>query len=77
MTTFEQVIREFHQRRIEKEIYADQIKEDRLRHLQELAQIADCELKQRRRRSKKAVWGFFKIAWPQCLIPCLFWPAWR
>jgi hypothetical protein len=55
MTTFEQVIREFHQRRVEKEIYADQIKEDRLRNLQELAQIADCELKQRRRRSKKVV----------------------
>lgn len=55
MTNFEAVIREFQRRRIEKEIYADQVKADRLRELMELASLADEELKQRRRRRKLKV----------------------
>lgn len=55
MTNFEQVIREFQKKRVEKEIHADQIKEDRMRELMELASVADCEMKQRRRRRKKVV----------------------
>lgn len=52
VTSFEAVIREFQQRRIEKEIHADQVKADRLRELMELASVADGELRQRRRRRK-------------------------
>ena len=52
MTQFEDVIREFQKRRIEKEIYADQVREERFRELLELASDADQQLRQRRRRRK-------------------------
>lgn len=50
MTTFDDVIREFHKKRLEREIYAVQVRQERTRQLQEMASLADTELRQRRRR---------------------------
>jgi hypothetical protein len=55
VTHFEAVIREFQKRRVEKEIYADQVREERFRELMELACDADQQLRQRRRRRKNSV----------------------
>lgn len=54
-SSFDEVIRQFHKRRLEKEIYSEQIRLERLRYLQDLADIADCEMRQRRRQRRKTV----------------------
>lgn len=52
-TNFEDVIKEFQKKRLEIEMNAAKIREDRFQTLQEMASLADSELKQRRRRRRK------------------------
>lgn len=52
MSQFDHVIREFQQRRLEKEISAQQAKHERLQQLRELAHIADMEMRQRKSRKR-------------------------
>lgn len=51
MSQFDDVIREFQQRRLEKELTTQQIRYERLQQLREMAHVADMEM--RRRKSRK------------------------
>ncbi|PKL75667.1 MAG: hypothetical protein CVV27_14195 [Candidatus Melainabacteria bacterium HGW-Melainabacteria-1] len=52
MSQFDIVIKEFQQRRLEKEIVSQQVKHERLQQLRELAQVADIEMRQRKRKQR-------------------------
>jgi len=52
MSQFDQVIHEFQQRRIEKEIKAQKVKFERMQQLQEMADLADMEMRQRRAKKQ-------------------------
>lgn len=53
MTTFDDVIREFQKRRIEKEIESDRVKNARMSKLQDLARMADQQMMKKRGRKRK------------------------
>lgn len=54
---FDKVIREFQQRRLEKELVTQQVRYERLQQLREAAHIADMEMRQRKAR-KRNLHGF-------------------
>ena len=45
---FDRVVQEFHEKRLHKEIYAQQVRFDRLQELKALAETADKEMRKRR-----------------------------
>lgn len=47
---FDRVIQEFHEKRLDKEIYAQQVRYERMQELKELAASADQETRKRRVR---------------------------
>lgn len=53
MSQFDDVIREFQQRRLEKELSTQQIRYERLQQLREMAHIADMEMRQRKSRKQR------------------------
>lgn len=53
MSQFDQVIREFQHKRLEKEITSQQARHERLQQLRELAHIADVEMRQRKSRKSR------------------------
>jgi len=53
MSQFDDVIQQFQQKRIEKEIYAHKVKRERMDALQDLADLADMEMRKRRRRKSQ------------------------
>lgn len=53
-SSFENVIKEFHKRRLEKEINAEYQRNVRMQELYRMAEQADQEMKRRRRRKKQA-----------------------
>lgn len=53
MSQFDNVIREFQQRRLEKELSTQQIRYERLQQLREMAHIADMEMRQRKSRKQR------------------------
>lgn len=52
MSHFDNIIQEFQQKRIERELKAQQVKYERLQQLQEMAELADLEMRQRRPRNR-------------------------
>lgn len=56
MSQFDQVIREFQQKRVEKEIYSSRVRQERREQLQELADLADIEMRQRRARPRRYIY---------------------
>lgn len=52
MTTYEDVIREFQKRRLERDILAVRVKEERMKKLHQLAVVADIEMKQLRKQQR-------------------------
>lgn len=52
MSHFENVIREFQHKRLEKEIISQQVRHERLEQLREMAHIADMEMRQRKSRKR-------------------------
>lgn len=52
MSTYLDVIKEFHKKRIEKDVHYKTIKKSRVKALQELAKEADYSLDGRRRKNK-------------------------
>ncbi|HEY9844457.1 MAG: hypothetical protein ACAI44_01970 [Candidatus Sericytochromatia bacterium] len=53
MSQFDRVIREFQQRRLEKELSTQQARHERLQQLREMAHIADMEMRQRKARKPR------------------------
>lgn len=53
MSQFDDVIREFQQRRLEKELSTQQVRYERLQQLREMAHIADMEMRQRKSRKAR------------------------
>lgn len=50
MARFEDVVKEFQKKRIEKEFHSAKIKEARMTHLFEMAELADQQMRKRKRR---------------------------
>lgn len=50
MSQFDRVIHEFHQKRLEKDLTAQQVRQERMDQLREMAHIADMEMRQRKTR---------------------------
>lgn len=55
MSQFDQVIQQFQQKRLERDIYAYQVKRERMDALQDLADLADMEMRKRRRRKSQRI----------------------